>query len=298
MVPNPSTASRRRESGRGSGGRLQGMGIGPATAVAAVLLAACSGSSRISTAQRVVLPSGVRIEADVERLQAINDWTHAQLQRVSCRVVVRPRGADPDEDWDPRTGTVRRSRTDYCLFGGTGVGGQNRPGVFRRSQQDPRIHMRLAPGETSAYPWSVIVIEGDTVQLQVPRGYPDAEAAYGLYAYLQLLATQGRIEEALPDAAGAEGYELDRMMVERVADAWLLARAGLGLDPFPTLDELVVAREAGWLDAFLFVARPRAFRSAREAWMRENPGALEAYRSWFMDTMGEEPPGLRTPTGG
>src|SRR5690606_24077242 len=104
--------------------------------------------------------------------------------------------------------------------------------VFRRGLQDPRIHLRVIPGHPQSYPWETLVIEGDTAQVALPRTQPDAEAAYGLYAYLHLLASQGRIEEALPEAAGLEGYALERTVVAKVSDAWLLARSALAIDPF------------------------------------------------------------------
>jgi hypothetical protein len=44
---------------------------------------------------------------------------------------------------------------------------------------------------------------------------------------------------------------------------------------------------------FIFTARPDAFAAARAAWVRENPGAMERSRQWFLDTFSREPPGLR-----
>jgi hypothetical protein len=59
------------------------------------------------------------------------------------------------------------------------------------------------------------------------------------------------------------------------------------------LDELAYAREAGFLEAFIFTARPDEFAAARAEWARANPGAVERYREWFLDTFNREPPGLR-----
>jgi len=49
------------------------------------------------------------------------------------------------------------------------------------------------------------------------------------------------------------------------------------------------AHENGYLDAFLFTARPDAFADARSEWARESPEAAERYRSWFLETFNREP---------
>jgi hypothetical protein len=64
------------------------------------------------------------------------------------------------------------------------------------------------------------------------------------------------------------------------------------------MDELLSASEAGYLDAFLLTARPEEFADARRDWLRENPGGLDAYRTWFTASFGREPPGLRVATRG
>ena len=63
--------------------------------------------------------------------------------------------------------------------------------------------------------------------------------------------------------------------------------------PFGPLDELMYATEEGFLDAFVFTARPEEFAEARAAWAREKPEEAEGYRSWFLETFNREPPGLR-----
>jgi hypothetical protein len=104
----------------------------------------------------------------------------------------------------------------------------------------------------------------------------------------------GRLEEWLPEAADAEGYALERAMVVRMADSWLLGRAIFDAQPHQLMDELIYAKEAGYLDAFLFTVRPDDFEEEREAWVRQNPGGIEEYVAWFRQTMGGDPPGLGT----
>jgi hypothetical protein len=159
--------------------------------------------------------------------------------------------------------------------------------------QDPTIHISVVPGASDVYPWETLVIQGDTARVQVPRAHPDIRTSYTVYAYLHLMDRQRRIERWLPEAAGATGFELERAIVKRVADVWLMGRASFYLDPHRPMDELLHASEAGYLDAFLLTARPNEFADARREWVKENPGGLEAYRAWFTSTFGREPPGLR-----
>ena len=53
------------------------------------------------------------------------------------------------------------------------------------------------------------------------------------------------------------------------------------------------ANENGYLDAMILTARGDEFKEERQAWLKEDPEALERYRKWFVDTFGREPPGLR-----
>jgi len=122
----------------------------------------------------------------------------------------------------------------------------------------------------------------------------DSEIPAQIYGHLHLMAKMGRLEEFLPEAATATGFQLERAILERVADAWLLGRTVYDFSPYAPLDELIYAREAGYLDAFIFTARPEDFAEARAKWARENPGRSDEYRTWFLKTFNREPPGLRT----
>ena len=65
------------------------------------------------------------------------------------------------------------------------------------------------------------------------------------------------------------------------------------MTPYGPLDELAYAKEAGFLDAFIFTARPDEFAVRRAQWARANPGEVERFREWFLDTFSREPKGLR-----
>ena len=89
------------------------------------------------------------------------------------------------------------------------------------------------------------------------------------------------------------GYPLERAILSRLSDAWLYGRAAYDIPPYAPLDELLFSKENGYLDAFIFSARPEEFEEERSTWRQENPGRQEEYRRWFLETFEIEPPGLR-----
>ena len=125
-----------------------------------------------------------------------------------------------------------------------------------------------------------------------PRA-PDARVVFEIYGHLHLMARMGRQEEWLPEAPTATGYDLERAILSRISDAWLLGRTTFDTQPYAPLDELIYAKENGHLDAFIFTARPDEFAEARAEWARSKPGEAEAYRQWFLQAFSREPPGLR-----
>jgi hypothetical protein len=243
------------------------------------------------------MTSGVRLAADADRMLEIHDWVLAQLETITCRRVVNrrpdptPRTMDPNGRPDFGRAQSTRPRVVACLFSGSVNMGVS---MASYRDQDPNIHISVVSGTSDVYPWETLVIQGDTARVQVPRAYPDIRTAYAIYAYLHLMDRQRRVERWLPDAAGATGYDLERAILRRVSDVWLMGRASFYLDPHPAMDELVHAVEAGYLDAFLLTARPDEFASARRRWTGENPGGLEAYRAWFNASFQREPPGIRS----
>ena len=78
-----------------------------------------------------------------------------------------------------------------------------------------------------------------------------------------------------------------------MADAWLYGRALFDMTPYGPLDELMYAREHGFLEAFILTSRPDEFKEERSAWLDANPGQQEEYRRWFLETFEREPLGLR-----
>jgi hypothetical protein len=160
-------------------------------------------------------------------------------------------------------------------------------------QPDPTFWVISEPANDEVYPWEGLRISSDTVWVNTPRSSQDPQLVFQIYAHQHLMATLGRQQEWLPEAPDAVGYELERAILNRAADAWILGRAVYNTLPYGPLDELAYAKEEGHLDAFIFTARPSEFATARTEWARANPGAMERYREWFLETFNREPPGLR-----
>lgn len=161
-------------------------------------------------------------------------------------------------------------------------------------EKDPSFMVTTATTLDEVFPWENLHISNDSVTVQLPLGGNDASLVYNIYAHLHLMVAMGRQEEWLPEAPNAVGYDLERAIVKRCADAWVLGRTVFDTSPFGPMDELAYASESGFLDAFIFTARPDEFGASRTAWAREHPGEMERYRDWFLDTFSREPPGLRT----
>lgn len=160
-------------------------------------------------------------------------------------------------------------------------------------QEDPSFLIRTEARDTTVYPWQGLTITGDTAAIAMSRGTSEAQIPYMIYAHLHLMEEREQLAEWLPDAEDEMGYDLERAILERTSDAWLYGRSAWDAPPYEALDEIVYSTEYGYLDAFIFTARPDAFTEERRAWLSENPGGIEEYRSWFVETFNREPPGLR-----
>jgi len=161
-------------------------------------------------------------------------------------------------------------------------------------ERDPGFWVITDMAVDEVYPWDGLRFAGsDTVRVRVDPRASDARVVFQIYGHLHLMARMGRQEEWLPEAPTATGYDLERAILVRASDAWLLGRTVFDTQPYAPLDELIYAKENGYLDAFIFTARPEEFAEARAEWARAKPGEAEAYRQWFVQAFNREPPGLR-----
>lgn len=160
-------------------------------------------------------------------------------------------------------------------------------------RDDPSFMIEWVPRDTPSYPWESLFLVADTAKIGVQQGFGDAAQVYEIYAHYWLMKEKGRIDEFLPGGGSLDGFPLERTILARVADAWLLGRAVYQAEAFDPLEELVYANENGYLDALILTARGDEFKDERQAWLKEDPEGLERYRKWFVETFEREPPGLR-----
>jgi len=161
-------------------------------------------------------------------------------------------------------------------------------------ETDPSFWVISTTSLGPSLPWGQLeVLSEDTVKVGYEGGVPDISLPYQIYAHLHLMAFREELDVWLPEAPNATGYALERAIVKRVSDSWLYGRSVFETTPYAPLDELVYAVENGYLDAFLFTARPTEFEAEREAWLEQNPRGGEEYEAWFVETFDRLPPGLR-----
>jgi hypothetical protein len=161
-------------------------------------------------------------------------------------------------------------------------------------RDDPSFWVISEATVDDVYPWEGMRISSDSVWVPVPLGGSDAALVYRLYGHLHLMVEMGRQAEWLPEAPDAVGYELERAILKRCADAWVLGRTVFDTQPYGPTDELAYSSEEGYLDAFIFTARPNEFAASRAEYVRENPDVMQSYRDWFVNAFSREPPGIRS----
>lgn len=160
-------------------------------------------------------------------------------------------------------------------------------------REDPSFVVDLETVPRAAYPWETLEFrEGDpdTVRVAIEAG-SDGRLPFWIYGFLHLMKRHDRLDEWFPDAADLEGFDLERFILARTAESWILGRAVYDTAPYPPLDALAYTYDRGYLEAMILTARPEEFAGIREAWVRENPARLEEYRTWFEETFTREPPG-------
>ena len=161
--------------------------------------------------------------------------------------------------------------------------------------QDPSFLIDARPDARDVYPWETLRVSNDTASIFYKRTAPDLRGSYEIYAHMHLMRSMGRADDWVSDQVDIDDdWEFEREVMRKVAESWLLGRALFDLAPYPLLDELIYAHEAGLLDALLLNLRPVEFADARDAWLRDNPRADAEFRGWYRDTFAKDPPGPPT----
>jgi hypothetical protein len=162
--------------------------------------------------------------------------------------------------------------------------------------RNPTYLIRLKEDRSVVYPWDKLEIVGDTVDITLQQGFDDGQTPFLLYAHFRLMAERGGLERWLPEGVGLEGLALERAILTRIADVWLYGRSVYDTSPYGPLDEILYARENGFLDDLIFATQRERFATEGQAFYAEHPEREENFRVWFRRTFEREPPS-RTASG-
>jgi len=209
------------------------------------LLSACGGPAPLPSPRPLVNFSGIRVNADPERMEVVDEFVRRALENI---------------------------------------------------ERDPSFWIITQPQDSIILPWEGLDVNqaADTAIVLLQRGAVDALTPYQIYAHLHLMARRGEVGEWIPEAADTEGYDLERIILERIAEVWLYGRAIYDAAPYAPLDELLWSSQAGYLEAYIVTARGEEFPEARARLVATEAGRLEEYRSWFQETFATPPPGMRS----
>ena len=90
--------------------------------------------------------------------------------------------------------------------------------IWVREQQeniivDPSFWIIENRSEVETYPWDALSISGDTAVVLVYASAPESGSFMSFYGHFHLMDTMDRLDEVLPEAVDAEGYELERAIL-------------------------------------------------------------------------------------
>jgi hypothetical protein len=215
----------------------------PFLALAAVL-SACGGPAPLPAPRPLVNFSGVRVNADPERMEVVDEFVRRAMENI---------------------------------------------------ERDPSFWIITQPQDSIVLPWEGLNVNqaADTAVVLLQRGAVDALTPYQIYAHMHLMARRGEVGEWIPEAMDTEGFELERVILGRIAEVWLYGRAIYDAAPYAPLDELLWSSQAGYLDAYIVTARGEEFPEARALLAATDERRLEEYQAWFRETFDTDPPGMR-----
>jgi len=152
--------------------------------------------------------------------------------------------------------------------------------------------IRLVDQELPSYPWESLEITADTAQVALWPAAPDAETPYILYAHYRLIEARGALDRWAPEAQGLAGLEAEEAILNRISDVWLLGRTVFDTQPFGPMDELLWAKESGYLRDFIFATQPGRFDEEEANWRGANPEREEEFAEWFERVFERRGPGF------
>lgn len=155
--------------------------------------------------------------------------------------------------------------------------------LYTELQEDPQVLYytsygpELSPDQRElALPWNAVdVVTDSTAAIVTPGNLREADRAYYNYAVLRMHAVRDD-----PDVPCDELFEREMVAVRGFLDGWIVARTLFGGPPFPPLDELVFASEAGVLDGYVAASSNRHLGGCLAVWRDEHPAAVERYAEW------------------
>lgn len=159
--------------------------------------------------------------------------------------------------------------------------------------RNPTFSIRLDRQVATAYPWDTLDLRGDTVFIAVERTAGDAQTPFQIYAHLRLMDQRGELDQWVPEVEGRvlSGLGAEEAILEYVADVWLLGRSVFDTQPHGPLDELIYARDRGFLTHFILATQEERFAAEREAFQAENPEWEAELTDFFQRTFERDGPG-------
>lgn len=163
-------------------------------------------------------------------------------------------------------------------------------------EEDPSFMVVSRSVPEPAYPWETFSFApDDTVKIAYEAPVPDIGTSYQIYAFLHQMRRMGRLVDWFPETEELEdGWPLERFIVDKVADSWLLGRTTYDTPPYDPLDDLIYAQDAGMLDALVLYSQGEEYPEAVERFLDENPDGFDDFEAWYREAIGRELPRRRT----
>lgn len=166
-----------------------------------------------------------------------------------------------------------------------------RPQLFE-IETNPDFLIRVIREDVARYPWDTLDLVADTADIRLQDGASDAETPFLIYAHLRLMDSRGELAQWAPETEELDGLAVELALLDRIADIWLLGRTVYDTQPFGPMDELLWARESGYLEDFLVATQGDRFPEARARYVARGPERASEFQAWFERVFEREGPGF------